>query len=107
MGYGVDRTDGVSYILSDIFGDRAMSVSVRLPRPVEKELARAASRKRVSKSQLIRDCLEAYLTANSDTPLAWELGKDLFVKVGSGRSDLSQNRKQILRDKLNARHRRD
>ena len=83
-----------------------MSVSVRLPRPLEKELARAASRKRVSKSQLIRDCLEAYLTANSDTPLAWELGKDLFGKVGSGRSDLSQNRKQIMRDKLNARHRR-
>ena len=83
-----------------------MSVTIRLPVPLEKELARAASRKRVSKSQLIRDCLQAFLNAESDEPLAWELGKDLFGKVGSGRSDLSRNRKQIVRDKLNARHRR-
>ena len=83
-----------------------MSVTIRLPLPLEKELARAASRKRVSKSQLIRDCLQAFLNAESDEPLAWELGKDLFGKVGSGRSDLSRNRKQIVRDKLNARHRR-
>ncbi len=83
-----------------------MSVTVRLPLPLERELARAASRKRVSKSQLIRDCLQAFLNAESDAPLAWDLGKDLFGKVGSGRSDLSQNRKQIVRDKLNARHRR-
>ena len=67
---------------------------------------RAASRKRVSKSQLVRDCLQAYLSADNDAPLAWELGKDLFGKVGSGRSDLSRNRKQIVREKLNARHRR-
>ncbi len=83
-----------------------MSVTIRLPVSLEKELARAASRKRVSKSQLIRDCLQAFLNAESDTPLAWELGKDLFGKVGSGRSDLSRNRKQIVRDKLNARNRR-
>lgn len=83
-----------------------MSVTIRLPVPLEKELARAASRKRVSKSQLIRDCLQAFLNADNDTPLAWELGKDLFGKVGSGRSDLSRNRKQIVRDKLHARHRR-
>ena len=83
-----------------------MSVTIRLPVPLEKELARAASRKRVSKSQLVRDCLQAYLSADKDAPLAWELGKDLFGKVGSGRSDLSRNRQQIVRDKLNARHRR-
>ncbi len=83
-----------------------MSVTVRLPVPLEKELARAASRKRVSKSQLIRDCLQAFLNADADVPVAWELGKDLFGKVGSGRSDLSRNRKRIVRDKLNARHRR-
>ena len=59
-----------------------------------------------SKSQLIRDCLQAFLDAESDAPVAWELGKELFGKVGSGRSDLSQNRKQIVRDKLNGSHRR-
>lgn len=84
-----------------------MSVTIRLPVPLEKELARAALRKRVSKSQLIRECLEAFLSADQNVPLAWELGKDLFGKVGSGRSDLSRNRKQIVREKLNARHRRD
>ena len=83
-----------------------MSVTVRLPLPLEKELARAASRKRVSKSQLIRDCLQAFLNAENEAPLAWEPGKNLFGKVGSGRSDLSQNRKQIVRDKLNSGHRR-
>lgn len=82
-----------------------MSVTIRLPVPLEKELTRAASRKRVSKSQLIRDCLEAFLNTDQDVPLAWELGKDLFGKVGSGQSNLSRNRKQIVREKLNARHR--
>ena len=83
-----------------------MSVTIRLPAALEKELSRAASRQRVSKSQLIRDCLEEYLKGESDVPLAWELGKDRFGKFGSGRSDLSRNRKQVLRDKLNARQRR-
>ena len=83
-----------------------MSVTIRLPEPLEQQLARVALRKQVSKSQLIRDCLQAFLDAESDAPVAWELGKELFGKVGSGRSDLSQNRKQIVRDKLNGSHRR-
>ena len=39
-------------------------------------------------------------------PSAFELGKHLFGKYGSGRSGLSENAEQILREKLRAKHRR-
>lgn len=80
-----------------------MTVSLRLEPKLAEELDVAAEREGVSKSELIRRCLEAYLAEQGDSRLAWELGKDRFGKHGSGRSDLSKNRKKILKEKIHAR----
>ena len=41
-----------------------------------------------------------------DAPSPYELGKELFGKHGSGRRDLSTNRKAVLSEMLRAKHRR-
>ncbi|MHC6204055.1 hypothetical protein ACYULU_12780 [Breznakiellaceae bacterium SP9] len=38
---------------------------------------------------------------------SYELGKDVFGKYGSGRSDLSVNYKTLLKDMIRAKHRSD
>lgn len=79
-----------------------MIVSVRLDPELEKELARAARLDGVSRSELIRRCLTAYFARKKVACLAWELGKDVFGRVGSGRDDRSLTRKQHVRDKIHA-----
>lgn len=80
-----------------------MTISVRLDDHLEAGLEKAARSAGISKSDLIRKCLEEYLTRQTLDRLPWQLGKELFGKVGSGRSDLSVNRKQILRKKIHAK----
>jgi hypothetical protein len=40
------------------------------------------------------------------TSSAWELGKDLFGKHGSGLGDLSRRRKKLVSEKIRARRQR-
>ena len=84
-----------------------MVISIRIDKELEGELERVARMQGLSKSGLIRRCLAEYLVRRTNRPTPWELGKDRFGKVGSGRSDLSTNRKKILREMLHARARRD
>jgi Ribbon-helix-helix protein, copG family len=79
-----------------------MAISIRLDENLERELELAAATKGVSKSTLVRQCLAEYLLRNKPKKAAWELGKELFGQVGSGRSDLSRNRKRIVREKIHA-----
>lgn len=80
-----------------------MLVSIRLDEQMAKELARAARESGVSKSELMRRCLSQYIARRKMDNLAWEVGKDLFGKYGSGRSDLSTNAKRIAREKIHAK----
>jgi len=80
-----------------------MTVSLRLEPKLAAELDVAAEREGISKSELIRRCLETYLAEQGGSRLVWELGRDRFGKQGSGRSDLSKNRKKILKAKIHAR----
>jgi hypothetical protein len=73
-----------------------MTFSLRLDNRLEKKLATAAKGKGVSKSELIRRCLEEYLETETNKPTAWESGKHLFGRHGSGRTDFSENCEQIL-----------
>jgi hypothetical protein len=61
---------------------------------------------RTSKSRIIRDALSRYLDAKDGTVIPFDLGKDLFGQVGSGKRDLSANYKKILKEKLDAKHAR-
>jgi len=81
-----------------------MSLSIRLDKRLAKELTRAARRSGVSKSELMRRCLREYIARQKIDNLAWEVGKNLFGRYGSGRSDLSRNAEKIVREKIRAKH---
>lgn len=44
------------------------------------------------------------LSAENNATLAWEMGKDIFGDYHSGRSDLSQNAKALVKEKIRAKH---
>ena len=78
-------------------------ISVRLDKSLEVRLTRAASAKGLSKSEYLRKILVENLEKEAGEESPWELGKDLFGRFGSGRSDLSVNRKALFRDKIHAK----
>ena len=83
-----------------------MPISLRLNSDLTKRLEIAARDSGISKSELIRQSVEDYLKRNeSQTNHAWALGKDLFGKHGSGRSDVSENSEQILKEMFDAKRR--
>ena len=79
-----------------------MTLTVRIEKRLEQALGRAAREEGVTRSEMLRRCLEEFLARRKSSRVAWELGKDLFGKLGSGRSDLSADRKQVLREKIRA-----
>jgi RHH-type transcriptional regulator, rel operon repressor / antitoxin RelB len=84
-----------------------MTITFRLPRKLEADLRARISKDRVRLSDFVRDAIAEKLKHGSARqPSAYDLGKDLFGKYGSGRHDLSSNRKAILDELLRAKHRR-
>ena len=83
-----------------------MAISLRLDRGLERQLARFAQSEGTSKSDLVRSLISDFVKRKSSRLTAWELGRDKFGRVGSGRGDLSTNRKALLREKLNAKSNR-
>jgi hypothetical protein len=82
-----------------------MAISLRLDENLLRRLESFARQNGVTKSEQIRRCLDTALPAEPTTPSAWELGKHLFGRY-SGPPDLSTHRKQIVREKIHAKHRR-
>jgi len=70
-----------------------MTLSVRLDPDLEQQLTRASEQLGVSKSQIIKQSLIAYLQVAAKPKTAFELGKDLFDGEGSGEGDLSSKTK--------------
>lgn len=77
-----------------------MPISVRLDKELELELAKLANAEGKSKSEFLRTMIAERIREQSARPTPWHLGKDFFGKYGSGRKDLSVNRKKILNQKL-------
>lgn len=84
-----------------------MAISLRVSKQLERRIDQAASVAGLSKSEYIRQCVEAALDEIEKRPSPYELGKDLFGKYGSGRGDLARNAekyvKEIIREKANRR----
>lgn len=80
-----------------------MTLSIRLDQELERDIERRARVEGISKSALVRRCLEEFFAECGDGNLAWELGKDVFGRHGSGRGDLSKNRRKLVREKIHAR----
>tara|TARA_Y100000588_G_scaffold240904_1_gene254775 strand:+ start:335 stop:589 length:255 start_codon:yes stop_codon:yes gene_type:complete len=83
-----------------------MTITIRLDPKLQKELDLYARREGMTRSELVRECIQEYIAQKKQRATAWELGQDLFGKHASDRSDLSTNRKKILREKLRARQNR-
>lgn len=89
------------YILS-----YTMAITIRLDPKLQEELDLYAQREGMTRSEFVRECIQEYIVQKKQSATAWELGRDLFGKHASDRSDRSTNRKQILKEKLRARQNR-
>lgn len=83
-----------------------MTQSVRLDEKLKADLRRHLARAGKTFSQYVREALTEKLARDSDTKSPYELGKHLFGKASSGRSDLSVRYKEVVREKLRAKHSR-
>ncbi len=81
-------------------------LNVRLSDDTEKELLRYCHDEGVSKSMVVKEALEAYLSQRRKTRSAFEAGAELFGQEGSGFTDGSVSYKKKLRQKLDAKHAR-
>ena len=79
--------------------------TVRLPAEVEAKLQFLAESSHRSKSELIVEALERLFQSEQPEMDAYELGKDLFGRHGSGGSggDYKQRVKEKLRDQHRSR----
>ena len=77
-------------------------ITLRLDPNLERSIQNAAKALGLTKSELIRRSISEFLE-KSEKPSSWELGKDLFGKYASGKDNLSQDRKSLLKEKINAK----
>ncbi|MBZ4687765.1 MAG: hypothetical protein PWQ96_1293 [Clostridia bacterium] len=76
-------------------------ISVRLSQELEEKINSLSKRKNITKSEIIKEALEKYFESYEQSETAYDLGKDLFGKYGSGQGNLSVIYKKKVREKLN------
>jgi len=77
-------------------------ITLRLDLKLEQAVNNTAKNLGLTKSELIRKSIHDYLDKLSK-PNAWEIGEDLFGKYSSGLSNLSTNRKELIKNRLKAK----
>jgi predicted transcriptional regulator len=80
-------------------------LTLRLNPELEQTINNTARTLGVTKSELIRQSINDYIS-KLEQPNAWEVGKDLFGKYSSGLGNLSENRKDLIKNKLKAKVKR-
>jgi Arc/MetJ-type ribon-helix-helix transcriptional regulator len=83
-----------------------MSISVRLDKELEQALRIQVARDEIALSDFIREAIKEKLARAETAVTPYELGKNSFGKYSSGQSELSANRKKLIRERLHAQHRR-
>lgn len=84
-----------------------MTITVRLPVKVEADLRARLDRTRAGLSEFVREAIAEKLEREPAAKRsAYDIGKHLFGKHGSGRDDLSTNRRAILDKILTGKRRR-
>ncbi|BDI03050.1 ribbon-helix-helix protein, CopG family [Sphaerotilus microaerophilus] len=74
------------------------TLTIKIPPPLDAALADASAAAQVTKSELVRRAISAYLAgakARSDQPSALELAGDLVGCFGGGPADLSSNPRHL------------
>jgi hypothetical protein len=79
-----------------------MTISLRLDNRLTRKLAALARARGISKSELIRTCLDQYLAGHDQELCAWEVGKHLFGCYKSGKGDLSVRAGEIAKERIHA-----
>ncbi|NSW89223.1 MAG: ribbon-helix-helix protein, CopG family [Firmicutes bacterium] len=74
--------------------------SIRLGEKLENKLNLASKRENKSKSEIIKEAREIYLTDLEKQQHPYELGKELFGKYGSGKGNLSKEYKEKVKEKI-------
>ncbi|MEA3466172.1 MAG: CopG family transcriptional regulator [Thermodesulfobacteriota bacterium] len=77
-------------------------ITLRLDSELEKNINTIAHQMGVTKSELIRKSITAFIE-NFEQPSPWELGSKLFGKYESGQDNLSRDRKVIAKEKIRAK----
>jgi hypothetical protein len=83
-----------------------VAISLRLTPAEEKALNRAARNAGISKSEYLRQCLIYRLDVEKTHSWAYEVGKDLFGKHGSGKGDLARNSEKYIKETIREKARR-
>jgi len=79
-------------------------ISLRLSKTLETKLNQVSKKEDRTKSDIIKELLEDYLLSYNSPQNAYEMGKEYFGKVKSGRADGSVNYKKIIKDKIMQKH---
>lgn len=77
-------------------------ITLRLDPKLEQVVNNTAKTLGLTKSELIRKSLVEYI-AKLSTPNAWEAGQDLFGNYSSGKGNLSAQRKELLKARIQAK----
>jgi len=77
-------------------------ITLRLDQELEKNIKSVAINMGISKSELIRKSITEFMK-NIEKPTSWELGNELFGKYASGVTNLSQDRKALVKEKIKAK----
>ena len=80
-------------------------ISVRLDEPLLRQLNREARKRRIRRSDLVREALEAFLSgevAGIDS-LPYERVRDLVGSLSGGPPDLGEQHRKYLRDLIGER----
>ena len=80
-------------------------ISVRLHEPLLKQLNREARKRRVRRSDLVREALEAFLSGEAAgiNCLPYERVHDLVGSLSGGPPDLGEQHRKYLRDLIGER----
>ncbi|MBL8032969.1 MAG: ribbon-helix-helix protein, CopG family [Leptospiraceae bacterium] len=79
-------------------------ISLRLPKTLETKLNQVSKKEDRTKSEIIKDLLEDYLTNYQSPKNAYEMGKEYFGKIKSGRADGSVNYKELIKNRVMQKH---
>ena len=78
--------------------------SIRLPDELDDQVNRIAEEEQTSKSQVVKEALAQYITDYFAQVSAYDAGKEYFGRHGSGQNNLSANHKNLIREKIRAKH---
>ena len=77
-------------------------ITLRLDQELENNIKNVAVNMGISKSELIRKSIAEFMKS-VEKPTPWELGNELFGKYASNATNLSQDRKALIKEKIKAK----